>query len=157
MWEDWLTKCRFFYESDTTAYLNFLNIYLKLWRSRIRYSTHPYYSFVFFWGPILEFARGSFPSTFPRLSNETPPTAYSTSHRHLTASHRSSSEKYEWYLPFDITPHLFPLPRFITLVTDRILKISFIYSIKERRSLRTIMKSYRSVDYLILQSYSKSK
>ena len=25
------------------------------------------------WGPILEFARGSFASTFPRLSNETPP------------------------------------------------------------------------------------
>ena len=33
------------------------------------------------WGPILEFARGSFPSIFPRLSNETPPTAYSKSHR----------------------------------------------------------------------------
>ena len=32
-------------------------------------------------GPILEFARGSFPSTFPRLSNETPPTAFSKSHR----------------------------------------------------------------------------
>ena len=42
-----------------------------------------------FRGPILEFARGSFPPTFPRLSNETPPTAYSKSHRHLTASHRS--------------------------------------------------------------------
>ena len=53
------------------------------------------------WGPILEFARDSFPSTFPRLSNETPPTAFSKSHRHLTARD-FSSEKYEWYLPFDI-------------------------------------------------------
>ena len=41
------------------------------------------------WGPILEFARDSFLSTFPRLSNEMPPTAFSKSHRRLTASHRS--------------------------------------------------------------------
>ena len=42
-----------------------------------------------------------FPSTFPRFSNETPPTAFSKSHRHLTARD-FSSETYEWYLPFDI-------------------------------------------------------
>ena len=42
-----------------------------------------------YWGPILGFARDSFLSTFPRLSNETQLTAFSKSHRHLTASHRS--------------------------------------------------------------------
>ena len=47
------------------------------------------YSIMDFRGPILEFARDSFPSTFPRLLNESSPTAFLKSHQHLTASHRS--------------------------------------------------------------------
>ena len=40
MWGDWVTKTQLFYEPGTTAFLYFLNMYLRLWCSRIRHSTH---------------------------------------------------------------------------------------------------------------------